>query len=67
MNLTEKEKEAIIAYADSNMNGSRTGKKIFLHRNSVYYRLRNVKEKTGLDPFNFYDLVKLVYRIKDGI
>jgi carbohydrate diacid regulator len=42
------------------MNISKTAKKLYLHRNTITYHLNKIKETTGLDPFNFHDLVKLM-------
>lgn len=42
------------------MNISKTAKKLFLHRNTVTYHLYRIRKVTGLDPYNFYDLVKLM-------
>ena len=57
--MTERDKEIIIALADCNMNESEVARRLYLHRNGVVYHLNSVKKKTGLDPTNFYDLVKL--------
>jgi carbohydrate diacid regulator len=58
--LTEDEVETLLAYAENDMTILRTAKEGFLHYNTVKYRLNRVKEKTGLDPHKFYDLMKLV-------
>jgi carbohydrate diacid regulator len=58
--LNEEELETLLAYAENDMNVLRTAKEGFLHYNTVKYRLKRIKEKTGLDPHRFYDLMKLV-------
>ncbi len=58
--LNENEIETVLAFAEHDMTVQRTAKEGFLHYNTVLYRLSRVKDKTGLDPRNFYDLVKLV-------
>lgn len=65
MGLTDIEKEIILAYAECDMNTVRTGRKIYLHWNSIEWRLKRIHQKTGLDPKRFYDLVKLVEIAKD--
>lgn len=60
MNLTEIDRETILAYADSGMNGQEASRKIYLSRTAFFYRLKRIEQKTGLDPRRFYDLVKLV-------
>jgi DNA-binding PucR family transcriptional regulator len=37
------------AFFSSNANASETADKLFLHRNSVLYRLARIQELTGLD------------------
>ena len=64
--MTERDKEIIIALADCNMNESEVARRLYFHRNGVVYHLNSVKKKTGLDPTNFYDLVKLVGIVRGG-
>ncbi|KUO49293.1 MAG: hypothetical protein APF76_15940 [Desulfitibacter sp. BRH_c19] len=52
------------ALFDSNLNVSEAAKKLFLHRNSLTYRLNKITEQTGLDPLSFYDAVKLYVCLK---
>ena len=58
--LTDMDIKILIAFADNDMNSSKAGRQQYMHRNSINYHLERVKEKTGLNPFNFYDLVKLL-------
>ena len=73
-NLNEVQKEVLIGLANNNMDVSKTARKLFRHRNSVVYHLEKVKVTTGLNPFNFYELIKLlelcgvdVFKGKDDI
>jgi transcriptional regulator with XRE-family HTH domain len=58
------DKKIILALADYNMNEAQVARKMYMHRNSVVYHLHNVRDATGLDPENFYDLAKLVEMVK---
>ena len=58
--LTDIDVRVVLAFADNNMNATETGRKLFLHKNTVQYHLESVGEKTGLSPMKFYDLVRLV-------
>ncbi|MBE6714846.1 MAG: PucR family transcriptional regulator [Ruminococcaceae bacterium] len=58
--LKEIDWECVITFAESNMNIAVCSRRLFLHRNTVVYHLGKVREFTGLDPFNFYDLHKLL-------
>lgn len=61
-NLTEKEKDAIWAMASCDMLVTEVSRALKVHRNTIVYRLMRIKEKTGLDPCRFYDLVELLDR-----
>lgn len=58
--MTDKEKEIIKTLADCNMNVHKTARVMNYHRNTIIYHLLKIKNKTGLEPLNFYDLVKLL-------
>jgi len=51
--------KTLTALFDSNLNVSEAAKKLFLHRNSLTYRLKKLSESTGLDPLSFYDAVEI--------
>ena len=57
--MNDKRKKILIALADNNMKVTEAAKSLFLHRNTVLFHLRKVKEETGLDPCKFHDLCKL--------
>jgi DNA-binding PucR family transcriptional regulator len=58
--LTEAEKQTLVLLADSGLNISRAAETIGLSRKSVYDRLRNIENKTGIDPTDFWGLHKLL-------
>ena len=60
VNLSEKEKEIILALADCDMNPTAVSRMLYMHRNTVLYHLQKIADKTSLEPKKFYDLVKLV-------
>lgn len=57
--MTKQQKEIILQLCDCNMSPNMVAKKMNYHRNTIIYHLRKIKEKTGLDPMVFNDLVKL--------
>lgn len=60
-NLTDSEyRDTILTYVTSDMSIKATAEKMYLSRKAVLYRLDRIKEKTGLNPRRFFDLVKLV-------
>lgn len=54
----------VLALADNAMNPTRVAEQTYMHRNSVIYRLRKIRDVTGLDPMSFRDLGKLVEMAK---
>lgn len=58
--MSELQKEVILTFASCNMNVCATSRRLYIHRNTIEYHLGKVKEETGLDPHNFYDLTTLV-------
>ncbi len=65
--LTDADKEIVLAFAENNMDTSKTARSSVYHRNTIKYHLEQIQKKTKLDPRRFYDLVELVSAIKkDG-
>jgi carbohydrate diacid regulator len=52
-------------YCKCNMNLSETARMLFLHRNSLVYRLEKIKELTGLDYARFDHCLLLYFAIKN--
>lgn len=63
--MTDLQKEIILSMADHNMNKAEVAKAIYFSRGGVLYQCDVIKQKTGLDPRNFYDLIKLVEMVKE--
>ncbi len=51
--------KTLMVYFDHDLNMSQTAKQLFVHRNTLIYRLDRVKEIVGLDPRQFKDAVEL--------
>ena len=45
--------ETILQFFDNNLNVSETSRKLFVHRNTLVYRLEKIKKLTGLDLREF--------------
>lgn len=58
--LSDFQKEIILAFAKADMQISATSRNTYRHRNTIIYQIGVIKERTGLDPRNFFDLVTLV-------
>lgn len=57
----------IIALADNKMNVSEVSRQLYMHRNTVAYHIEKIKQITGKDPLNFYDLYCLVMLAKEEL
>ncbi|MFY9214631.1 MAG: CdaR family transcriptional regulator [Tissierellaceae bacterium] len=51
--------ETLIIYIRMNGEINRTAEALFIHRNTLNYRLERIKELTGKDPKNYMDLLEL--------
>ena len=58
--MTEHQAKVVMAFAKNNMRAKDTGKYLHVVEQDVHYHLRRVKEITGLDPKNFFELCRLV-------
>ncbi|MDI6892532.1 MAG: helix-turn-helix domain-containing protein [Actinomycetota bacterium] len=47
------------AFLEANFNVSTAAKKLFLHRNTLIYRLRKISSLTSLDPRKFREAIQL--------
>ncbi len=54
------------AFFDHNLNVTNASKALFIHRNSLQYRLEKISERLGLDPKSFHDaaLIQLIIEEK---
>ena len=49
--------ETAEAFLESNLNASETARKLYIHRNTLMYRLEKIEKVTGLNIRNFSDAV----------
>lgn len=56
--------ETLQAFFEHNLNITNTAKTIFIHRNTLLYRLERVKQVTGLDPRKFNEAFQLYIALK---
>jgi carbohydrate diacid regulator len=64
MILDDRKRAIILEMAEQNMNTAAVARKMYFHRNAAVYHFDKIQDITGLDPRNFYDLVKLVKMVK---
>lgn len=54
------EEQALDKYFECNMNLTKAARELFIHRNSMQYRLKRIFKKTGLNPLVITDLLSLM-------
>ena len=57
--MTKHEAKIIIALAHHQLAALQAAKHLNYHRNTIYYHVRNIRKKTGLEPYDFFDMQKL--------
>ena len=62
--LSDNRCKIILALAENKMNVSEVSRQLYMHRNTVAYQIERIKQLTGKDPLNFYDLYDLVLYVK---
>lgn len=60
MTITPRDAELILALADNGLVMHKVAKKTYRHPNTVRYHVQAIKDKTGLNPTDFWDMQKLV-------
>ncbi|WP_339228535.1 sugar diacid recognition domain-containing protein [Oceanobacillus sp. FSL K6-2867] len=56
--------KTFITYCETNMNTSKAAKKLFIHRNTLIYRLQKIEEITSLDTKSFEHCMLLYLGLK---
>jgi sugar diacid utilization regulator len=57
--MTEQEARIIIELAHHQLSALRVARLLSYHRNTIYYHVKNIRKKTQLDPYDFFDMQKL--------
>lgn len=62
--LDEKEIELLKVYFDEDMSLARTSERMYIHKNTLQYKLNNIYTKSGFNPRIFEDAVLLYLAIR---
>jgi carbohydrate diacid regulator len=54
----------ILGYIANNGSLNKTSEQLFIHKNTLQYRLNRIEQTTGLNPRNLEDLIKLYIAIQ---
>ncbi len=64
MKITEFELKMIKMLAECDMSLQKAANKLYVHRNTLTYHIKKIKQRTGLDARRFYDLLKLLEMVE---
>jgi carbohydrate diacid regulator len=59
--------ELFITYCENNMNISQTAKILYIHRNTLIYRLKKIEEMTSIETNRFQDCMLLYLLLKNKL
>ena len=62
--LTERDRELLNVYFAEEMSLAATSERLFLHKNTLQYRLNAIEKKCGINPRKFQDAVLLYLALK---
>ncbi len=67
--ISDEEQRTLEAFMHHNLNISETSRALYMHRNTLLYRLDRWKETTDLDPRRFQDAaaIKLLFLLKKSL
>lgn len=67
--ISDEEQRTLEAFMHHNLNISETSRALYLHRNTLLYRLDKWKETTDIDPRRFQDAtaIKLLFLLKKSL
>ena len=65
--LNETRQQIILGLAANGMKPSQTARSLYMDRQTVVNNVEKIKQLTGKDPLNFYDLYELVLFVKGVI
>jgi sugar diacid utilization regulator len=51
------------AYADADMNVLKTAGSLRIHPNTIYARMRRIRELTGLEPLQYHALTEMLLAV----
>lgn len=68
-NLTDADRELLTSYFSGSMSLKAVGKELFMHKNTIQYRLDRIARETGRNPRVFKDAVvlHLALKLMDGV
>lgn len=58
--MTKQEAKVILALANNGLSGRAAARSLNYHHNTIYYHKTNIRKEYGLDPYDFYDMQKLL-------
>ena len=66
ISISKVDQEIIMELAKNGLKVSKTASALFMHQNTVWYHIGKIKQNTGLDATDFYDMCKLLRLVEGG-
>lgn len=63
--MSESDAQIIVALAENGMRPKATADALHYCPSSMYYRFQKIRERTGLNPRGFFDLMELLQIAKE--
>lgn len=63
--MDELDARIVLSMAENSLNMNAVGRELYMHPNSIQYRVGKIKKATGLNPQRFYDLIELLPKAKE--
>ena len=64
--LTDAQKEVILNMAACGLTMNKAANRMNCGRSTVFYHVREIVKRTGLNPCDFYDMLKLIEMTKEA-
>lgn len=58
--MTKQEARVIVAIANNKLSGREAARSLNYHHNTIYYHVVKIRKNTTLDPYDFFDMQKLL-------
>ena len=58
--MTTQEAKVILALANNGLSGRAAARSLNYHHNTIYYHTVKIRKSYELDPYDFYDMQKLL-------
>jgi sugar diacid utilization regulator len=65
--VTKLEAEIIVALAENQLRTTNASRKLYMHRTTVLYHVKEIQKATGKNPLDFYGMCELLPKARQII